>query len=70
MKITHHALRILAISSVEFHTNKGEPTELIHQVAPLRNSGFVPSTASVPLPRYADTIHYFQHLLIHVAYAL
>jgi len=29
----------------------GEATELIIQVAPLRNSGLVLSTASVPLPR-------------------
>ena len=34
----------------------GESTELINQVAPLHNSGLVPSTASVPLPHYAAFI--------------
>ena len=43
----------------------GDPTELINQVAPLCNSGLVPSIASVPLPRYAAFIHYIQHLLTH-----
>ena len=46
--------------------HNGEPTELINQVAPLRNSILVPSTASVSLPRYAAFIHCTQHLLTHV----
>jgi len=41
------------------------PTELIHQVAPLCNSGRMPSTARVPLSCYAAFIHYTQHLLTH-----
>ena len=33
---------------------------------PLRNSGLVLSTASVPWPRYVAFIHYIQHLLTHI----
>ena len=43
-----------------------DPTELINQVALLRNSGLVPSTASVPLPCHATIIQYIQYLLTHV----
>ena len=34
-------------------------------MATLHNSGLVPSTASVPLPRYAASRHYIQHVLPH-----
>ena len=39
----------------------GKIHNIIIQVAPLGNSGLVPSTASVSLPR-----HYIQHLLTHI----
>ena len=54
------------INPVELQACKGESTELIIQVAPLGNSGLVPSTASVPLPRHAANIRYIQHFLTHV----
>ena len=44
----------------------GEPTELIIQVALLRNSGLVPSTTSIPLSGYVACIHYIQHMLTHI----
>ena len=43
----------------------GEPIELINQLASLRNSDLMPSTASVQLPCYGAFIHYIQHLLTH-----
>ena len=46
--------------------SSGGPTELINQVAPLHNSGLVPSTASVPLPPYAACIHSFIHCIQHL----
>ena len=41
-------------------------TELINQVAPLCNSGVMPFTANVPLPRYIAFIHYILHVLAHI----
>ena len=43
-----------------------ESTELTNQVAPLRNSGLVPSTANRPLLGYTAFFRYIQHLSIHV----
>ncbi len=34
-------------------------------MAPLRNSGIVPVTGSIRLPRYAAFVHYIKHLLKH-----
>ena len=47
----------------------GEPTELISHTAPLRNSGLLPSAASVPLLGYAGFIHY-KRIHIHLCQLL
>ena len=46
--------------------NGGPVTEVFIQVAPLRNSGRVPSIVSVPLLDYAAFINYNQYLSKHV----
>ena len=43
---------------------KTEATELINQVAPLRNSGLMSSTASIQLPNYTAFIQYTQHVSV------
>ena len=59
--------RLILIRKVKTLTCRDEGNgSLINPVAPLRNSGFVPLTASIPLPCYVVRIHYNQHLLVHV----
>ena len=53
-------------SRVTFVLYSGAPTELLIQVALLRNSVFLSSIVCVPLPRYAAFIYYIQTLLTNV----
>ena len=53
-----NALYIRFKQSLLKHKLTGELTELRNQMEPLRDLGLVPSTASVPLPRYA-TIYFY-----------